>query len=43
MNIRYFLEELLELNDGELSRAGTIGELFQLIKQAVLWPAVTVL
>ena len=32
LNIRYFLEELLELNDGELSRAGTIGELFQLIK-----------
>ena len=32
LKIRYFLEELLELNEGELSRATTIGDLFQLIK-----------
>ena len=32
LKIRYFLEELLELDEGELSQASTVGELFQLIK-----------
>ena len=32
LKIRYFLEELLELDEGELSQARTVGELFQLIK-----------
>ena len=32
LKIHYFLEELLELDEGELSRASTVGDLFQLIK-----------
>ena len=32
VNIGGFLEELLDLNDGELSQASTVGQLFQLIK-----------